>query len=283
MPISVICPNCKEENIGSALFCKKCQSSLAGILRTETAVSPIDKDTSPQTQEPVAEPKAWQEDPNQSLIGAHSVMLDRIMSWGRWSLGLGALHLFTSGFLSAPWGILLIMVGLGSFFFKTASMFVIYSITLAWAALSNLLSFEITWAAFSIYQFYLAYQVFQQYKLFRGIETDYRTKIVTNLPESDRADRFFPWLGPIFGCSSIFGFILLIVAAIVIVVASEGKTSPPDFLGFIEGMMVNLGILGASIGLASLLSKYKLKALSIIGIIGGVLTIISEFVLTYLP
>lgn len=48
-------------------------------------------------------------------------------------------------------------------------------------------------------------------------------------------------------------------------------------------MMVNFGILGASIGIASVLSKYKLKALSIIAIIGGILTIVSELVLTYLP
>lgn len=283
MPISVICPNCNEENIGSALFCKKCQNSLVGVLRTETAVSLLDKDSSPQTQEQTAEPKVRQEDPDLNLVSGHSVMLERILSWGRWSLGLGALHLFTSGFLSAPWGILLIIVGLGSFFFKTASMFVIYSITLAWAAFSNLLSFEVTWAAFAVYQFYLAYQVFQQYRLFRGIETEYRTKILTDQPESDRADRFFPWLGPIFGCSSIFGFILLILVAIVIVVASDGEATPPDFFGFIEGMMVNFGILGASIGIASVLSKYKLKALSIIAIIGGILTIVSELVLTYLP
>jgi hypothetical protein len=35
MSIIVICPNCKQVNIGSKLICVKCQASLIGVQRTE--------------------------------------------------------------------------------------------------------------------------------------------------------------------------------------------------------------------------------------------------------
>jgi hypothetical protein len=86
--------------------------------------------------------------PNNIVKNNYAAMLKEIRSWGFWSLGLGAVHLVTSGFLSAPWGVLLIIVGLASFYFRTASMFIIYAVTLAWAALSNLLGLDFAWIFF---------------------------------------------------------------------------------------------------------------------------------------
>jgi hypothetical protein len=76
-----------------------------------------------------------------SVVQAHEKMLKEVRSWGYVSLGLGALHLISSGFtgLSAPWGVLLIAIGLTSFYFKEAAMFVIYGTTLGWAALTNIM------------------------------------------------------------------------------------------------------------------------------------------------
>ena len=81
---------------------------------------------------PVAAPSALD-----LAASTHAVMVKEIRSWSYWLLGLGALHLVASGFLDAPWGILLLAVGLVSFVFQEAAMFVIYGVTLAWAATSN--------------------------------------------------------------------------------------------------------------------------------------------------
>ncbi|MFZ5855905.1 MAG: hypothetical protein ACOYZ6_03665 [Chloroflexota bacterium] len=271
-----ICPSCNEENPGSLLMCRKCQASLIGVPRIhkeepETATdSPVSTDASIGTASPAA-----------AVNYSHAAMLAEIRSWAFWSLGLGALHLITLGFLSTPWGILLVIVGLGSFLFQSASMFIIYAVTLAWAGLSNVLSLEAGWIFFGLYQFYLAFRVFQRFRLFHNMETEASGLTIDSAPK-ERADQFFPWLGSVFGCSSIAGFVLLVLAVIFIAVGSNGTATPPDYFGFIEGLIVNFGVLGASIGLASLLSKYKLKALVWIGLIAGVLTVVLEYALIYL-
>ena len=291
MSIVVLCPSCNEENFGSALHCTNCQTSLIGVPRQdkpesnplaalpqnigESSVAPTTRDAMPAIDvlpSPVA--------------GNYSAMLAEIRSWGMWSLGLGALHLITSGFLSAPWGILLIMVGLASFYFRSASMFIIYASTLAWAALSNVISFNAGWVAFGLYQFFLAYQVFQKYHIFRDAEENMATLenadgAAKQTPVS-AASRFFPWLAPAFGCVSTIGLMILVVIVFVTVIASEGQATIPDYAGFIEGLIVNFGVLGIAVGLASLLSKYGKKGLAIAGLIGGVLTIVLEFALLYL-
>lgn len=277
MTSSVVCPSCGEENLGSLLMCRKCQASLVGVPRIhrdepETVTnSPASANTNIGTASPAS-----------AVNYSHAAMLAEIRSWAFWSLGLGALHLITSGFLSAPWGILLVIVGLGSFFFQSASMFIIYAITLAWAGLSNVLSLETGWIFFGLYQFYLAFRVFQKFRLFHNMEKEASELTVIDSAPKERADQFFPWLGSFFGCSSIVGFVLLILAAIFIAVGSNGTATPPDYFGFIEGLIVNFGVLGASIGLASLLSKYKLKALAWIGLIAGVVTVLLEYAIIFL-
>jgi hypothetical protein len=277
MSFSVTCPSCSEENPGSLLLCKKCQTSLIGVPRIKrdepetVAASPTSAETSIGTTSPAS-----------AVNYSNVAMLAEIRSWAFWSLGLGALHLITSGFLSAPWGILLVIVGLASFYFRSASMFIIYAITLAWAALSNLLSLETGWIFFALYQFYLAFRVFQKYRLFQNIEREASESTAIDFAPKERANQFFPWLGSFFGCSSIVGFVLLFLVVVFITIGSNGTATPPDYFGFIEGLIVNFGVLGASISLAALLSKYKLKALAWIGLIGGVLTVLAEFALIYL-
>ncbi|MDI7274626.1 MAG: hypothetical protein QME94_01470, partial [Anaerolineae bacterium] len=81
-----------------------------------------------------ATPLAKARDQAAVTVVAHALMVREIRSWGFWLLGLGALHLVLSGFLSAPWGILLGVVGLASFIFHDSAMFVVYGTTLVWAA-----------------------------------------------------------------------------------------------------------------------------------------------------
>jgi hypothetical protein len=66
----------------------------------------------------------------------------------------------------------------------------------------------------------------------------------------------------------------------VIAIGSEGQADIPDFFGFIEGLLLNFGILGFAIGLASLLSKYPRKVVAILGLVGGILTVLIELAFT---
>lgn len=217
-----------------------------------------------------------------SVAESYSKMLRTVRSWGIWLLVLGALHLVSLGFLSAPWGILLIVVGLASFYFRTPVIFVLYAVTLAWAALSNILSGQTGWIVFAIFQFYLAMRVFQQFLHFRQTEAEHieldTEGVSGSALASERAARVFPWTGCLLGSLSLTGLVAVFVAA-VILVESSGSTTVPSFLGLMEGLVVNLGILGFAVGLASLLSGYRRKLVAILGMIAGVLTLLTEIVL----
>ncbi|HLO18357.1 MAG TPA: hypothetical protein VK206_26225 [Anaerolineales bacterium] len=224
---------------------------------------------------------------NDIALNNHAVMLKEIRSWGLWSLGLGVLHIVSSGFLSAPWGILLFIVGLASFYFQTASMFIIYAITLAWAALSNFTGFQIGWVLFALFQLYLSFRVFKQYRRFRDVETTYLKTItddaVVNKPSPNQAARYFPWTGAIVGCSSIIGlfFIFLYVAWVVISGRSEDASHIPVplYIAFMKDLIVNLGVIGFAVGIASLLSQYRPKALAIIAMVTGVIAVVFDIFL----
>ena len=145
----------------------------------------------------------------------NALMLRETRSWGLSLLGLGAVHLVASGFLSAPWGILLLAVGLASFYFREAPMFIVYGVTLAWAAISNLLGGEIGWIIFALFQFFLAFQVFRKFFHFRQAQTEYATLRVQEAPHSPlipaRAVRAFPWAGCVLGTLSLVGLVTIIV------------------------------------------------------------------------
>jgi hypothetical protein len=226
---------------------------------------------------------------SQSEIGTlagYAKMLKEIRSWGFWSIGLGIIHMIGSGFLSAPWGIMLIFVGLSSFLFKSSSMFIIYAVTLAWAALSNISGLDLTWVFFALFQLYLSYRVFRQFGRFRKVEKEFHklasSETEENPPPPDLAARSFPWIGSLLSCSSITGFVVLIIITFVILIETEGLGTMPSYLGFLEGLTVNFAVLGFSVGLASLLSSFRPKWLGIIAIIFGALTLLIEIGLLFL-
>jgi hypothetical protein len=241
-----------------------------------------------------------------SVVQAHEKMLKEVRSWGYVSLGLGALHLISSGFtgLSAPWGVLLIAIGLTSFYFKEAAMFVIYGTTLGWAALTNIMgnvrggqilrlrSVQVGWVGFGMLQVYFAFVTFRQYFRFRQAEADY-TRLVKGMPVGapgelalTRAGRAFPLLRlrsvQVTGCllgglslGSIVPILRLrsvqVFVGMVLAMNANVNRQIPDYFDFLIGMIVNLGVLGVAVGLASLLARHRYRVLAILGMIAGAL------------
>ena len=213
-------------------------------------------------------------DPNAELRSSHQAMLKEIRSWGFWSLGLGVAHLISSGYLNSAWGILLIIVGLGSFYFRTAPMFIIYTVTLAWAAVSNLGSLSTEWMFFALVQFYMAYRTFKDYQRFGKIEAQFIQLSSENTVASRRAANTFPWIGMLLGFLSIFGCIAYWAITFVIVAGFGLDTEPPALYIFLIRFVEIVGIIGFSVSLASLLAKHTPKALPIIGLIAGSMIIL---------
>jgi hypothetical protein len=209
-------------------------------------------------------------------------ILKEIRSWAIALLVLGVLHIFASGFLSAPWGITLIVVGLASFYIRSSAMMVVYAVTLAWAGIHNLSSGQAGWIGFAIFQWFLAVRVFLKFRSFRRVEADSEEKgSGSSGLTPQRSASIFPWAAGALGAFSLLGLVGVVVGVILLVLFG-GSQAVPEFMIFVEGLVVNCGVLGLALGLASLLCKHPRKAVAIVGMVTGVLTLLIETVLSLL-
>ena len=208
---------------------------------------------------------------------AYDLMLRRIRSWGLWSLGWGVMHVVGLGALSAPFGILLLLVGLASFYFREAAMFVVYGVTLAWAATSNMLSGEASWIGLGLVQLVFVYRIFRQFFHFRRVQADHAELTAdTGLdspPAPERAPHIFPWLAALLGPLALAGLVASFVGSIMFF-ALTGAEELPDVAYALVDSIFNLGVLALALGLASLLCGFRYKALAIVGVAAGALQLV---------
>jgi len=205
-------------------------------------------------------------------------MLSEIKSWAVILLIIGIIQVFSAEFLSSTWGFLLICVGLSSFYFRSPAMFVVYGSTLSWAAISNALSGSGNWAIFSILQVFFAFQTFRQYFSYRAFNAPSQLSIENSFDNRfnfDKAAKPFPWISLSLGSISFVGLITVLLAVFIYVGMTNSMEIPP-FLSFGEGIMIDFAVIGFATGLASLLTRYKYKVASIIGMISGVLVLLIE-------
>lgn len=203
-------------------------------------------------------------------------MQREIRSWGIILFLLGVVSVFANGFANAGWGILLIGVSLASFYFREAPMFVIYGVTISFAAISNFLSGTGGWPAFAFVQVFFAFQTFRQYVQFRATGTADEV-----LPAQNRSGRIFPWAGFAFGVVSLAGFGGIVVTAILLALMPENEALSAA-LSFSESLIVDMAILGFALGLASLLSRFQHKVFATIGLAAGLLVLLCEIALSFL-
>jgi len=210
-----------------------------------------------------------QPDPGTELLASHTAMLKEIRSWGLWSLGLGVVHIVSAGFLNSGWGILLLIVGLASFYYRTSPIFVVYTVALAWAAISNLISLNSGWVVLAFLQIYFAYRTFKDFQRFRKSENELMLTDAGISTTNLRAQKSFPWIGPLLGCSSIVGFAILFVLTIFLGSVYGWESTAPAYYNLMQGLVETLGVLGFAVSLASLLSGHMPKALPILGLIAS--------------
>ena len=211
-----------------------------------------------------------------------STILKEIRSWAMTLLVLGVISIFASGFLSAPWGVLLIIVGLASFYFRSSAIMVVYGVTLAWAGVSNLTSGQGFWIGFALFQGYLVFRVFQKFIAFRRAEVNFgEQEAATYGLVPQRSASLYPWTACLLGVISLLGLIGIFVGAVAFIVVTESQ-AVPQFIIFMEGLIVNFGVLSFAIGLASVLSKHPRKAVAITGMVTGILTTLIELILRFI-
>ncbi|MBT3241308.1 MAG: hypothetical protein HON98_13585 [Chloroflexi bacterium] len=212
-------------------------------------------------------------------------MLNRIASWGRSSLILGTIHLLFSGYLAPSWGIILITVGLASFVFKEAAMFVVYAVSLGWVGINNITSPGLGgWTIFGLYQLFLALQIYRSFKQYNLNEVEYLEKKEGHWLEDERpgkANKFFPAMGCGLSSLSLFLFVGGLVGLIGWM-SFVGDVENLNFLDLILDSLLGFGVIGIAVSLASLLSKFRLRWMSLVGLILGVLLIFVSYGIMFL-
>lgn len=208
---------------------------------------------------------------------AQAIMLKDMRSWAWWLVGLGVLHLFIAGVNGIGWAGLLFMVAAGSFVLKDAVMYVLYTVTLVWAGISNLVSGQSGWMFFSFLQFYRAYQTFRSYKRFQKLQDDIIHIQMAEIEPAERtwfvAPKVFPWLGGMLGIGALAGLVLVVGAIVAISVTSAQEPSDTLLILAVE-IIVNAAVLGVAVSLGALLARYRYKAASIFGLISSCLVLI---------
>ncbi|NIV38487.1 MAG: hypothetical protein GWN58_56450 [Anaerolineae bacterium] len=209
----------------------------------------------------------------------HEAVRKELRSWGITLLIFGVLHIVASGFLSSSFGVMLIVVGLASFYFRSASMLVVYAVTLAWAGISNLTSGEWLWIGFAALQGFFCFRILRRFLHYR--EAEAALEAPSDLEASgltpQRTAKVFPWAGFFLGGFSLLALVAAFGLVIVLVIISTTETMP-TFLSILEDLAVSAGVLGFALGLASLLCRYRWKIVAIMGMIAGLLTLIIEVV-----
>lgn len=185
-------------------------------------------------------------------------MLAEVRSWGRWLLVLGFAHFVGAQFLDVSWGVVLVLVGLASFYFLDVAMFPVYGTTLAWAAIANFIAGSAGWRLFSLVQVLFAYRTFRAYSHFRPIQAAFAALS----PEerqghalTSRAARLFPWTSFVLGAVTAFG--TLLVFGGMVLAAFQGRPDPTE--GYVTSLLfaVSLGVLGLAFGIAALLGRLR--------------------------
>jgi len=218
---------------------------------------------------------------------------------------LGAMNQFASGILDPGWGLLLIVVGLGSLYFRSLAMLAIYGITISWALVSNLGSGRVGWFAFAALQAWVAYSVFRKFVVLRRAQLRLASASPTTAAvpagvaslqlaapgawspdastsdESDRAARVFPQAGCALTALSVVGVVALFVA---IVVHNQETGTAMDSVSTAGALkaVVNLGVLGLALGVASLLMRYQARTINILTVAVASMWLLLYLALAYL-
>ena len=210
-----------------------------------------------------------------------------IRSWGNSSLLLGAVHLISFGVLAPSWGVILLLVGLASFIFESASLFVVYAVSLAWVGMSNIIQSVRSdlgfWTFFGLYQIFLAYRVFKKF----GIYKDAERKFVDHQAEETRSkkvdpENHFAWIGTAFSWGALIIYLVIFVLAIIALVMETDLDPLSKLIDLILNIMIGFGVIGIAFSLSAILSKYKRGWMAWLGLAGGVLLLVIHFSLLIL-
>jgi hypothetical protein len=201
----------------------------------------------------------------------------------------GVVSIVVSSALDPTWGIVLIVIGVLSWFIKVPAMFVIYSVFLIGAAVSNgiaaVTGVGIWWLALSLFQVIISFTIIRAYRKYRKIPLLELYEEGNWPADLDQPQNEFQ----ITGRFAIASFILAMISGVllsctllgafmaaVIAITTEGSYLPSQLLMWVESGAVNIAWLAVALSVAAILSKNTRRGWAIAGLVIGGLVLIVE-------
>lgn len=198
--------------------------------------------------------------------------------WGGLLLFLGVTNLLRAAGsneidFDPAWVVLLILVGGFSYYFRSAVMLAVGGVLFAWAALSNLSTGSWPWMVVAAVQAGLAFFIFRSFALIRRAARRLSTGLGYGAPgRPDRAAVVLPWTGCALTAVGGAGLFALVVTFAVWAVTGGQNLSDQAIERTIE-VLLDLVIFGLALAAASLLAGYRFRVVSILAVVGAVLTL----------
>jgi hypothetical protein len=201
---------------------------------------------------------------------ARALLQRRLRILGAVLLAWGLIHFVGYPALSLAWGAILVLAGAASFVFSEASLFLVYSVMLLWAALANLLTGQALGIINAVVQVFLAISSLRNYRAALRAEAG-----AESVPEGGRAGCVFPWASLALGLASIGGSLALLLAGYLVLGFTASPGLPIGYEPLFQAV-ANLGSLGLGAGVAALVSGYPRRGLAVVGVAASALVLLSQ-------
>lgn len=186
--------------------------------------------------------------PELNQIQYKQVLLEKdLKGWCRALILIGIISLLVPNFLSPVWGVILIILGILTFFIIEPAMYLVFSSIIIMLGISNSITSSVGWSIFSVIQIIIGFYIFKSYFNYK----DYYNFI-------EKKTFKFMYL------SLLMLLIALVCIALPFLYPLEKVANLPkmDTIMFLTSLYSL--ILGTSFGLASVFTEKALKPLSIL-------------------
>ena len=187
-----------------------------------------------------------------------------------WLLGWGLINLILPS-LSGSFGIMLLFTGAFGYYLTVPALLLVEAIIFIYAAIFNLFVGEVMAIAFSMILLISGIQTIRIYRRYRKIDLKEETSNSKYLKTADFStkERMAAWQFPTIAffltIISWIGFVTTFIL-VILFFAQSIEVEVPSIPTFLLELFLEMGIWGFAFGLASLLSRYRYKVLSILAI-----------------
>jgi hypothetical protein len=190
-----------------------------------------------------------QESPQNDMPETHPLVLSvkkDIQGWGKALIFIGILSFIFSGFLDFLWGVILVILGIISFFILEPAMYIIFGCVIIMLGIINSLTTSTGWSVYSLFQFIIGFFILRSYFNYREYY-----KIV-----HQKSSKFFIM-------SIVLFFMSLATLIGSLTMASMGYQEAKS-IEIIFQLSSYLAIIGTATGLASILTEKIFKLFPIV-------------------